>query len=204
MGVELALVVTGACGTRLAVRFAELAALHPHVETLHVVLSDGARFVLADELGAGKATPRSFVAGLDLEPVARRKVKAWAEADMNAPIASGSHRLAGVVVLPCSAATACSLAAGVSRGLGQRVADVALKQRWPLLLGFRETPLSAIHLQALLTLTQAGAVVVPPIPAYYLGGDEMPRFVEHYCLRLFDLLGLAVDRPDLRWRGEEA
>jgi 4-hydroxy-3-polyprenylbenzoate decarboxylase len=96
------------------------------------------------------------------------------------------------------------LAAGVSRGLGQRVGDVALKQRWPLLLGFRETPLSAIHLQALLTLTQAGAVVVPPIPAYYLGGDEMPRFVDHYCVRLFDLLGLPVDRADLRWRGEEA
>ncbi|MBS1109461.1 MAG: phenolic acid decarboxylase [Anaeromyxobacteraceae bacterium] len=204
MGVELALVVTGACGTRLAVRFAELAASHPQVETLHVVLSDGARFVVADELGADRATPAGFVAGLALKPAARRKVKTWAEADMNAPIASGSHRLAGVVVLPCSAATACSLAAGVSRGLGQRVGDVALKQRWPLLLGFRETPLSAIHLQALLTLTQAGGVVVPPIPAYYLGGDEMPRFVDHYCVRLFDLLGLPVDRADLRWRGEEA
>lgn len=204
MGVELALVVTGACGTRLAVRFAELAASHQDVGALHVVLSDGARFVLADELGADRATPAGFVAGLALKPGARRRVKTWAEADMNAPIASGSHRLAGVVVLPCSAATAGSLAAGVSRGLGQRVGDVALKQRWPLLLGFRETPLSAIHLQALLTLTQAGAVVVPPIPAYYLGGDEMPRFVDHYCVRLFDLLGLPVDRADLRWRGEEA
>ena len=204
MGVELALVVTGACGTRLAVRFAELAATHPEVEVLHVVLSDGARLVVADEIGVKMATPRGFLAGLDLEAGARRRIRAWAEGDMNAPIASGSHRLSGVVVLPCSAATACSLAAGVSRGLGQRVGDVALKQRWPLLLGFRETPLSAIHLQALLTLTNAGAVVVPPIPAFYLGGDEMPRFVEHYCLRLLDLLGLPLDRPDLRWRGEEA
>jgi len=203
MGVELALVVTGACGTRLAVRFAELAATHPEVEVLHVVLSDGARLVVADEIGVKMATPRGFLAGLYLEADARRRVRAWAEGDMNAPIASGSHRLAGVVVLPCSAATACSLATGVSRGLGQRVGDVALKQRWPLLLGFRETPLSAIHLQALLTLTNAGAIVVPPIPAFYLGGDEMPRFVEHYCLRLLDLLGLPLDRPDLRWRGEE-
>ena len=202
MGAELALVVTGASGTRLSVRFAEMAARHPGVAALHVVLSDGARLVLADELGHERATPRGFAAGLDLEEASRAKVKSWAEGDMTAPIASGSYLLRGVVVLPCSAATACSLAAGVSRGLGQRVGDVALKQRWPLLLGFRETPLSAIHLRALLTLTEAGAVVVPPIPAFYLGGDEMERFAEHYCMRLLDLLSLPLDRPDLRWRAE--
>ncbi len=202
MGAELALVVTGASGTRLAARFAEMAAEHERVEALHVVLSDGARLVIADELGAERATPRGFVAGLAITETARGKVRTWAEADLNAPIASGSHLLAGAVVLPCSAATACSIAAGVSRGLGQRVGDIALKQRWPLLLGFRETPLSAIHLRALLTLTEAGAVVVPPIPAFYLGGDEMARFADHYCLRLLDLLGLSIDRPELRWRGD--
>jgi 4-hydroxy-3-polyprenylbenzoate decarboxylase len=200
MGRELALVVTGASGTRLAVRFAELAARHPEVSALHVVLSDGARFVLADELGGERATPHGFAAGLDLDAAARAKVRTWAEADMTAPIASGSYPLAGTVVLPCSAATACSLAAGVSRGLGQRVGDVALKQRWQLLLGFRESPLSAIHLRALLTLTEAGAVVAPPIPAFYLGGDEMARFADHYCMRLLDMLALPLDRPDLRWR----
>jgi len=196
------LVVTGASGTRLSVRFAEMAARHAGVAALHVILSDGARLVLADELGQERATPRGFAAGLDLDEPARAKVRSWAEGDLTAPIASGSHPLRGVVVLPCSAATACSLAAGVSRGLGQRVGDVALKQRWPLLLGFRETPLSAIHLRALLTLTEAGAVVVPPIPAFYLGGDEMERFAEHYCMRLLDLLSLPLDRPDLRWRAE--
>ncbi len=199
---ELGLVVTGASGTRLAVRFAELAAEHPGVSALHVVLSDGARLVLADELGKERATPHGFLAGLAVSGPAREKIKAWAEGDLAAPVASGSHLLAGVVVLPCSAATACSLASGVSRGLGQRLGDIALKQRWPLLLGFRESPLSAIHLRALLTLTRAGAIVVPPVPAFYLGGDEMARFVEHYCVRLLDLLGLAVDRPDLRWKGE--
>jgi len=200
MGVELALVVTGASGARLAVRFAEMAAALERVERLHVVLSDGARLVVADELGGDRATPRGFLAGLELDAAHREKLRAWAEADLNAPIASGSHPLAGVVVLPCSAGTAGSIAAGVSRGLGQRVADVALKQRWPLLLGFRETPLSVIHLEALLALSRAGAVVVPPIPAFYLGSDEMARFVDHYCLRLLDLLGLPVTRPELRWR----
>jgi flavin prenyltransferase len=198
---EVALVVTGASGTRLAARFATLAAEHPAVDALHVVLSDGARLVLADELGPEWATPRGFVDALSVAEAAHVKLRPWAEADLNAPIASGSHVLRGVVVLPCSAGTAGSIAAGASRGLGQRVADVALKQRWPLLLGFRESPLSAIHLEALLTLTRAGAIVVPPIPAFYLGGDEMERFAAHYCLRLFDLLGLPIDRPDLRWHG---
>jgi flavin prenyltransferase len=198
---ELALVVTGASGSRLAVRFAELAAGHPEVTGLHVVLSDGARLVIAGELGRDRATSRGFVDGLAVDGQARAKIHTWAEADLAAPVASGSYLLRGVVVLPCSAATACSLAAGVSRGLGQRLGDIALKQRWPLLVGFRESPLSAIHLQALLTLTQAGAIVVPPVPAYYLGGDEMLRFVDHYCVRLLDLLGLPLDSPDLRWSG---
>jgi 4-hydroxy-3-polyprenylbenzoate decarboxylase len=198
---ELALVITGACGSRLAARFAEMAAEHVGVSALHVVLSDGARLVIADELGKERATSQGFVNGLALGTAAQGKVRTWAEADLAAPIASGSHLLLGVVILPCSAATAGSLAHGVSRGLGQRLGDIALKQRWPLLLGFRESPLSAIHLQALLTLTQAGAVVVPPIPAFYLGGDEMARFADHYCMRLLDLLGLPVERPDLRWQG---
>jgi 4-hydroxy-3-polyprenylbenzoate decarboxylase len=194
-------VVTGASGSRLAVRFAEQAAAHPRVDALHIVLSDGARLVLADELGKERATGSGFAAGLTLDERSRAKVRTWAEADLAAPISSGSHVLRGVVVLPCSAATACSLAAGVSRGLGQRLGDVALKQRWPLILGFREAPLSAIHLRALLTLTEAGAIVVPPVPAFYLGGDEMVRFVDHYCMRLLDLLGLPVEGGDLRWKG---
>jgi len=202
VGGELALVVTGASGSRLAVCFAEQAAEHSQITALHVILSDGARLVIADELGKDRATPRGFVSALAVREPAREKIHPWAEADLAAPVSSGSHPLLGVVILPCSAATACSLASGASRGLGQRLGDVALKQRWPLLLGFRESPLSAIHLHALLTLTRAGAIVVPPVPAFYLGGDEMQRFVDHYCMRLFDLLGIPLERPDLRWKGE--
>ncbi len=201
MGRELALVVTGASGSRLAVRFAEQAAEHPGLDALHVVLSDGARLVIADELGKERATPHGFVSALAVSAPARAHIHSWAEADLAAPVSSGSHALLGVVVLPCSASTACALASGASRGLGQRLGDVALKQRWPLILGFRESPLSAIHLRALLTLTRAGAIVVPPVPAFYLGGDEMARFVDHYCMRLFDLLGIPLERPDLRWKG---
>lgn len=198
---ELALVITGACGMRLAVRFAELALEHPQVDHLHIVFSDGSRVVLASELGKDWADPERFVRSLTVSEAARAKASVWREAQMAAPIASGSYLLRGVVVLPCSAATACSLAAGVSRGLGQRVGDVALKQRWPLILGFRETPLSRIHLQALLALTEAGAVVMPPIPAFYVSGEDMASFVEHYCMRVFDILGLPWDATNLRWQG---
>ncbi|MCS7183093.1 MAG: UbiX family flavin prenyltransferase [Thermoanaerobaculum sp.] len=201
MSGELALVITGACGMRLPVRFAELALEHPQVAGLHLVFSNGARLVLASELGKVWADPAGFVASLRVREEVRSKAWVWREGQMDAPIASGSHLLRGVVVLPCSAATACSLAAGVSRGLGQRVGDVALKQRWPLILGFRETPLSRIHLQALLTLTEAGAIVMPPIPAFYVAGEDLGSFVEHYCMRVFDLLGLPFTAPHLRWRG---
>ncbi len=186
---------------RLPVRFAELALEHSHVDHLHVVFSDGSRMVLASELGKEWADPHRFVGLLSVSEGAKAKASVWREAEMTAPIASGSHVLRGVVVLPCSAATACSLASGVSRGLGQRVGDVALKQRWPLILGFRETPLSRIHLQALLTLTEAGAVVMPPIPAFYVSGESLGNFVDHYCMRVFDLLGLPWEAPQLRWQG---
>jgi 4-hydroxy-3-polyprenylbenzoate decarboxylase len=112
--------------------------------------------------------------------------------------------LTGVVVLPCSAGMAGSLANGISRGLGQRVADVALKQRWPLLVGIRETPMSAILLDNLLTLARTGAHIVPPLPAFYLKPDEETAqrvFVEHYCMRLLDLLEIPQEDNDLRWRG---
>jgi 4-hydroxy-3-polyprenylbenzoate decarboxylase len=98
-----------------------------------------------------------------------------------------------------------SLANGISRGLAQRVADVALKQRWPLVLGIRETPMSSILLENLLKLARAGAHIVPPVPAFYLKPDPasaFSRFADHYCMRLFDLLGIpAGGDTDLRWRG---
>ena len=98
----------------------------------------------------------------------RERIRPYLDSELTAPIASGSHLLRGVVVLPCSAGTAGALANGISRGLVQRVADVALKQRWPLLLGIRETPMSPILLENLLKLARAGAHIVPPLPAFYL------------------------------------
>ena len=105
----------------------------------------------------------------------------------------------GTVVLPASAGTVGALATGVADTLVHRAGAVALKERWPLLLGFRETPLSLVHLENLRALTYAGATVVPPLPAFYLGGEDLERFVDAYCQRLLDHLGLGSEGPGLRW-----
>jgi 4-hydroxy-3-polyprenylbenzoate decarboxylase len=204
MSNELALVVSGGSGTVLAARFATVVLESSPIETLHLVVTTPASQVLAHELGPEWASARGMCDQLPVSDDLRRKVRPYQNTELTAPIASGSHLLRGVVVLPCSAGTAGALANGISRGLGQRVADVALKQRWPLLIGIRETPMSPILLENLLNLARAGAHIVPPLPAFYLKPDEVTAqqvFVDHYCMRLLDLLALPAESESLRWRG---
>jgi 4-hydroxy-3-polyprenylbenzoate decarboxylase len=188
----------------LAVNLATAALQSEQVDALHLIITGSACKVLAHELGSEWSSARGFCDNLPVDEILRSRVRAYSDNDMAAAIASGSHRLHGVVVLPCSAGMAGSLANGISRGLGQRVADVALKQRWPLVVGIRETPMSLILLENLARLARAGAHIVPPLPAFYLLPDEasaMRTFIDHYCLRVFDLLGLDAHNDSLRWRG---
>jgi 4-hydroxy-3-polyprenylbenzoate decarboxylase len=201
---EIALLVSGASGMILAARFAAVALESGHLNALHLVVSGPASKVLAHELGPEWASARGFRDHLPVSEELRARVKSWADSELTAPIASGSHPLSGVVVLPCSAGTAGALANGISRGLSQRVADVAIKQRWPLLLAIRETPMSTILLENLLGLARAGAHIVPPLPAYYLKPEEATAqrvFVDHFCMRLLDILGIPGGEPSLRWQG---
>jgi 4-hydroxy-3-polyprenylbenzoate decarboxylase len=199
---RIALLVTGASGMRLPLAFLRQALPLEEVERLHLVVSAGASQVLRHELG-----DRRTGAGALLEAAAvgeaAEKAEIHRDSALDAPIASGSYRLDGTVVLPCSAATAGAMAVGVDSSLIQRAGAVALKEGWPLVLGFRETPLSLVHLENLRRLAYAGAVILPPIPAFYIGGDSMPRFVDAYVLRVLDRLGLRVTgRDDLRWGAE--
>jgi 4-hydroxy-3-polyprenylbenzoate decarboxylase len=188
----------------LAARFAQAALESGQVDALHLVVTGPATKVLAHELGSEWASARGLRDNLLLSDGLRERIRPYQDSELTAVIASGSHLLRGVVVLPCSAGTVGALANGISRGLLQRVADVALKQRWPLLLGIRETPMSPILLENLLKLARAGAHIVPPLPAFYLKPDEATAqkiFVDHYCMRLLDLLGLPANDEGLRWRG---
>jgi 4-hydroxy-3-polyprenylbenzoate decarboxylase len=199
MPARLALLVTGASGMALPRRFLAVAAALEAVERIHLVVSRGASQVLAHELGRDQTGAEELVAAAGLSATARAKVALHRDNELDAPISSGSYRLAGTVVLPASSGTLGALATGTAQTLVHRAGAVALKERWPLLVGFRETPLSLVHLENLRTLTYAGAVIVPPIPAFYIGGDDMDRFLDAYCQRLIDRLGLGPDGPGLRW-----
>lgn len=185
---------------------ARLAALEA-VERIHLVVSAGASRVLAHELGPGRTSAAELLAAAGLGPTEREKVAVHRNNELDAAIASGSYPLTGTVVLPCSAGTLGALATGSARTLLHRAAAVALKERWPLVLGFRETPLSLVHVENLRRLLYAGATILPPIPAFYIGteaggNESLERFLDHYALRVFDHLGLGEKgAPGLRWGG---
>jgi 4-hydroxy-3-polyprenylbenzoate decarboxylase len=204
MAARLALLVTGASGMALPRRFLGVAAAHAGIERLHLVVSKGASQVLRHELGPERTGAEALVEAAGLDAAGRAKVVVHRDNELDAPIASGSYRLAGTVVLPASSGTLGALATGVADTLVHRAGAVALKERWPLLLGFRETPLALVHLENLRMLTYAGAIAVPPIPAFYVGSGpdgELDRFLDAYSQRLVDLLGLGPEGPGLRWGG---
>ena len=102
------------------------------------------------------------------------------------------------------AGTLGALATGSARTLIHRAGAVALKERWPLVLGFRETPYSLVHVENMRRLLYAGAILLPPVPAFYIGSEDLPRFLDHYTLRLLDHWGIrTAGEPGLRWGEEE-
>lgn len=197
---RLALLVTGASGMLLPRHLLASLARHPGVEALHLVVSRGASQVLHHELGPETTGAEALIDAAGLDGAARQKIAVHRDNQLDAPIASGSFRLHGTLVLPCSAGTLGALATGSASTLIHRAGAVALKEGWPLVLGFRETPLSVVHLENLRRLAWAGAVVLPPVPAFYIGGEDMGRFLDHYALRVLDRFGLAEPaETDLRW-----
>lgn len=120
-------------------------------------------------------------------------VRAYPPDDLEAPFASGSWRHDGMVICPCSMGCAGRIAAGISSNLVERAADVCLKERRPLVIVPRETPLSAIHLGNLLRLARAGAVVLPAAPAFYTGARRIEDLVDFIVARILDHLGIPND-----------
>ena len=192
--------VSGASGSRLALRSLSLFTASPDVDLLHVVVSRRALVVARDEVSPGVRTAAEFVAAAGLGPEAAGKIRTHPSEAIGAPLASGSYRTLGMAVLPCSAGTLASIANGLSRGLLQRAADVCLKERRTLVLGLRETPLSAIHAENILRATRAGAVVAPTVPAFYTVAT-LDDAIDAYLLRVADLLAVSVPAGSFRWKG---
>jgi 4-hydroxy-3-polyprenylbenzoate decarboxylase len=128
-------------------------------------------------------------------------VRAFPDGDRGALPASGSQRTGGMVICPCSMGTVAAIAAGTSRSLVERAADVTLKERRRLVLVPRETPLSLVHLRNLVAVTEAGAVVIPAAPGFYHRPSRIEQLVDFIVQRVLDHLGLEIEIAP-RWAGD--
>ena len=179
--------LTGATGAIYGVRLLER--LREAGADTHLVISRwGARTLLHE-------TPYSR------EHVESLASVAYAPADMGAAISSGSFKTDGMIVAPCSAKTLAAIAHGFGDNLIHRAADVSLKERRRLVLVVREAPLSDIHLENMLKLSRMGAVVLPPMPAFYNHPRTVDDIVDHTVSRVLDQFGLDVSGAT-RWSGE--
>jgi 4-hydroxy-3-polyprenylbenzoate decarboxylase len=179
--------VSGASGAIYARRALE--ALKAEGVETHLVVSKAAEMAIAYELGEKSR---------DLAALASRS---YAIGDVGAPISSGSFRTNGMLIAPCSVRTMSEIATGVTTSLLTRAADVVLKERRPLVLMVRETPLHLGHLRTLTALAEMGAIIAPPLPAFYAEPQTIDDIVNQSVGRALDLLGLET-KLARRW-GED-
>ncbi len=130
---------------------------------------------------------RVLLAHLGLESEGH-KLTLWSNDNLAARVASGSNRMAGMLILPASVGVVGRIASGVSSGLVERTADVCLKERFPLVVAVRETPLSNIHLRNMLTVSEAGAIILPAMPAFYQRPETLQDLVDFVVGKAFDAL----------------
>lgn len=178
---------SGASGAVYGIRFLELLRARPDIET-HLVLSDAAKRTIAEE---------TDWAVKDVEALATRR---YDNKDIGATIASGSFKTDGMVIVPCSVKTAASVAHCLADNLLTRAADVTLKEGRPLIVVVRETPLHLGHLRVLTALAEMGAVLLPPMPAFYQRPKQIEDLVDHTLARVLDRLGIPQDLVP-EWRG---
>lgn len=187
---RLIVAVTGATGAPIALRLLQVLREVPQVQT-HLVLSTWARSTIETE------TPYSTRQFAELADITHKF------GDLGATISSGSYPVAGMAVVPCSMKTLAAVRHGMADNLIARAADVTLKERRPLVLVPRETPLSEIHLENMLALSRMGVRIVPPMPAFYDIPNGIGDLVDHIVMRILDQFDLPVGTADIarRWQG---
>jgi 4-hydroxy-3-polyprenylbenzoate decarboxylase len=173
-GRRVAIAITGASGAIYAVR--TMAALLERGCHLEVVVSDYGRRLLRDELGEEAAVERlgSFLESKYGSSVRQGIIELHSNRDLGATIASGSHECDSMAIVPCSMKTLAGVAHGLSRNLVERAADVMLKERRPLVIVPRETPMSLPQLRNMTLCAEAGAIILPAMPAFY----QMPKTLD--------------------------
>ena len=187
---RIVVAITGASGATYGVRMLQALRQADGIES-HLVVSEAGQRTLRHELATSLG---------DLRPLADHVHDAR---DVGAAIASGSFRAAGMAVAPCSMKTLAAVAHGLSRNLIERAADVMLKERRRLVLLAREAPLHLVHLRNMATVTEMGAVVCPPVPAFYLHPRSVQDIVDQAVARVLDLLDVPHALAP-RWEGGAA
>ena len=178
--------ISGASGVAYGIRLLE--ALGELGVESHLVMSQAAQLTIALETG------------LKAKQVAAKADKSYSPGDIAAPIASGSFKTVGMIVAPCSVRSMSEIATGCTSTLLTRAADVVLKERRTLVLLVREAPLHLGHLRTLTALCEMGAVILPPVPAFYAAPKRLEDMVDHTIARALDSFG--YDWPNAkRWTG---
>ena len=194
---NLTVATTGASGSLFLKHFLLAVERDSRVQVVNFIASDSALRVMAEELGL---RGRSNLVGQILGRKSSRKIHQQANADIGANIASGSYPADAMVVIPCSMATLARIANGIASQLIERAADVCLKEKRPLVLCVRETPLNKIHIRNMYRAADAGAMVYPLIPAFYFRPTSLDAMAREFAYRVLAHLGLP--QPDAyRWKG---
>ena len=195
---NLTVAITGASGAILGRELLRALEADERVERVHLVASENSLRVLAEELGLSGRN------GLleKLLDTAPGKTVQHADADIGAAIASGSYPSNGMIILPCSMGTLAAIAHGLANSLVARAADVALKERRPLILCVRETPFNRIHLRNMTLAAEAGAVIFPVIPAFYDHPIDSTEMARQFVCRVLAHIGLPQPGAYV-WKADE-
>lgn len=190
--------VTGASGALLAHKMLVLLDADPRVVKIHLVITETGQRLLSEELAVPAGPSATFVSRLVGH--ASSKIDVLPNKDVGASIASGSYPVDAMVVIPCSVGTLAKIAAGTCDDLVARAADVMLKEGRKLILCVRDTPFSRIHLKNMLRAQQAGAVIMPAVPAFYHEPKTIDDLVTQYVCRVLAQMDLSQNEM-FRWIG---
>ena len=197
---NLTIATTGASGAIFLRHILLAVERDERVQTVNFIASDSALRVMAEELDIkGRANLVSQILGLP-GVHASRKIQVQSNADIGANIASGSYPADAMVVIPCSVGTLARIANGIAAQLIERAADVSLKEKRPLVLCVRETPLNKIHIRNMYRAADAGATIFPLIPAFYYRPASLDEMAREFACRVLAHLGLPQSDA-FRWKG---
>jgi 4-hydroxy-3-polyprenylbenzoate decarboxylase len=197
-GRSLTVAITGASGAIFAREMLRALEADERVSRIHFVATDNSLRVLAEELDI---SGRNDLLEKLLAATPRKTIQ-HPDANIGAPIASGSHPSDGMIILPCSMGTLASIANGLADTLIARAADVTLKERRPLILCVRETPFNRIHLRNMTLAAEAGAVIFPVIPAFYFKPAGSTEIARQFVCRVLAHIGLQ-QKDAYIWKPDE-